>query len=271
MLQRRRTAAQSKPQLILVFGGVGAGKTAFMTYNAVTSMTDRLTVRGDLKGCQKIVDKLNEGGARYTVPADHLVFADYRIAWRGGRVSYEIDMKNLGLPSSKNLNAQFFPPFSRLFMDEAQRKFNSRKGGIADELSLFFEIHRHNDLNIMLACQRERLIDLNVRELVSKIIEIRGMKHKYKAGRLIETTWTCREFDNCFLIDKYLESGKVEGHGVVVCHTYYGNIFKCYDHQHSRPAFFNGCYTKDFDLRKAVKSDFSVASMKDYNERHFEV
>jgi hypothetical protein len=269
-MEQRQRAACENPQLVLVFGGVGVGKTAFLTYNAVSCMTTRKTVRADLRGCQKIVEGLNKGGANYTAPAEHLVFADYRIEARGGVVSNEIDVRNLGLPSGKKPNAQFYPPFSRLFIDEAQRKLNSRSGGINDDLSLFFEIHRHNDISIMLACQRERLIDLNVRELVDKIIEIKGMTHGYKRGRLVKTVWTCREFDNCFLIDKYLASGKVERLGHEVCHTYYGNIFRCYNHQHSRPAFFNGCYTKDFDLRKPPKSDLTVAAMKDYNERHFE-
>lgn len=256
-----------KSLLILVFGLPGAGKTAFLTYRGIEAMRQG-NARRSLKACRETVNKLNAGGFRLTVPKDHLVFSDYRIAKRK-TVSHLLDISNLGLPGPHNPKAQFLPPFSTWIIDEAQRKLNSRAGGIDDNLSLLFEIRRHNDISIFMACQRTMLIDKNARELVDKVIEIQRMTHKYdRYGRLIRTTWHCVEFDSALQVERYLDSGKAAKYGKATKYNYDGNIFKCYDHQHRRPAFYADCYDRDFDIIAPPAPGLTVASMRAYNATH---
>ncbi|MCL2861014.1 MAG: hypothetical protein FWE22_01180 [Firmicutes bacterium] len=258
----------------LIFGLPGVGKTAFMTALIIEAMTKKKAE--SLYQSRKIVAQMNKGGFKFTMPDNHLVYADYKVKTLREE-SHDLNLQTLGLPSKNNPNAQILPPAAFLFIDEGQNVFDSRKR-MSRALSYFFELRRHNDLSIYIACQRSKLIDLNVRELVSKIYEIVKMTHKYdRWGCLKSTTWHYNVFDNCFLVDQYLSSGKTDNKARREKFTFKGNVFKFYNHQHGRPAFYNGAYDRDFDLpkkksfeeiRKKPVVDLSVEGMKKYNELH---
>ena len=128
-------------------------------------------------------------------------------------------------------------------------------------------------MNIMLAAQRPALIDLNVRELAAKIIEVRGMEHEYKHGLLTRTQWDCREFENCAAAIKYIEGGKTEKVGERKFYRFDGNIFKHYNANNFFPFLFKNRYeVTHMDIMPAQKWDLSLLQIKKFNLLHdFEV
>ena len=56
--------------------------------------------------------------------------------------------------------------------------------------------------------QRAGLIDLNIRGLCKRFIEVLKMDHeKTETGRIVKTMFQCREFPDWLSVDQYLSSG----------------------------------------------------------------
>lgn len=253
-----------------IFGEPGVGKTAFMTYLAMEAMANPAIRLKDLRNCRRFVDKLNVGGYKFTVPPNHLVYADYAIEARKFPLitNYLINPHDIGLPN-KERKTHFIPPHAHIFLDEAQGSLNSRAGGIEEFVSRYYEYHRHWRLDIVIASQRIKLIDLNVRGLAGRAIEplkVETIENKY--GFVTKTVWTCLEFDNSYLVEQYLNSGKNPKFGKKVKFTYNGDIFKHYDTEGCWPAFLDGMEDMDFDRTPAIKPKFTVDYVKKYNEMH---
>ena len=124
--------------ITLIFGKPGAGKTALMTRLALECMTGKIA-RKDCKSSKAEIEAYNDGGFSLSTDFEHLVFADYKIQARHGKVrSWDMDGFEYGLPDPKHTTA-FLPPYSRLFFDEAQKYLNSRRSGLADSVSRAYE------------------------------------------------------------------------------------------------------------------------------------
>lgn len=272
--QRAELEEALRPKLIIVFGGLGGGKSSFLAHVGVNDMRPVIAKRA-LRECNKKVDELNAGGfTKFTHQTDHLVYSTFRIEGpRGsGLASKDIDVSRFGLRSAKNPNPQLFPRGSTIIYDESQNGLNSRDGGVAENISGWFEFSRQGGYKVYLAGQRERRIDLNARELAVKIIECDGVEFvKDPFGRVIQTVWTCYEFDNCFAIDKYLQSGKDKSIGKKVKHTFAGDIRRHYDHNAYEGVYYAGAEKRDYDCVQSPKKALTVDAVATLTQQKFHV
>lgn len=253
--------------ITLIFGRPGAGKTALMTALALEYMTGS-AARSDVRACSAQVAELNAGGFRFSAPSDHLVYSDYIIAARHGSVrSHYVNGFELGLHDPEHFT-RLFPPYSRFYLDEAQKYFNSReRNGIADSVSRFYELHRHNHLEITLAVQRPGLIDKNVRELVERVIQVEELTlEKDKCGRIFALSWQLRLFEKTADALSFVDGGAVES--LPVTYTFDGNVFRHYNSLFHQPAFYNASYGRDFELALAESYPLDVDGVKQFNAEH---
>ena len=254
----------------IISGEPGAGKTALMTCHAEPHLKGTQAHR-DVVLCNKLLAPLNAGGFSYTAPSDHVTFADYTVMTgpNGCITNYECNGFNLGLFNDSH-PTMFLPPASHIFLDEAQKYFNSReKAQLADFVSRFYELHRHYRLNITISVQRPKLIDLNIRELAAEVIYVEELEHEKSGRRVTCSQWTCYEWDNVAAAIAYIEGGKNKAlAGDKVRFEYSGNIFKHYDSYAFFPAFLKGYEDEKFNLRHAIPTGYTRAEVEDFNDQH---
>ena len=251
--------------ITLIFGKPGAGKTALMTRLALECMTGKIA-RKDCKSSKAEIEAYNDGGFSLSTDFEHLVFADYKIQARHGKVrSWDMDGFEYGLPDPKHTTA-FLPPYSRLFFDEAQKYLNSRRSELADSVSRAYEFHRHMHYNITLVMLRPKLIDLNVRELSEHVIEVVELEHEYDHDCIVGSVWYCREYDNVAVALKSIDGQSVEYEKTR--YEFDGNIYKHYSSFAQAPAFYNGRYASDFTLMDAADYGRSVEDVARFNREH---
>ncbi len=258
----------------IIFGLNGVGKTAFIAQLILSCMNDRTHWDAAMRECYRHVAEYNDGGYRLTIPPHvrHLVYTNIEGGIADGEyTTHDIDVSRFGLKCVENPEPFLLPYGGVVVVDEAQRVLNARKGGIPDHVSVLSEIKRHNGLTFIMACQRIMLIDKNYRELFHKFIEIIGMKHKYDSlGRLVQTTWICYEFENSFLIESYLESGKKHaGFGKLTHYTYHGDIFETYDSEACEAAFLDGAENSDYEFTPAPAKERTVSAASGFVKRRF--
>jgi hypothetical protein len=258
--------------ITIIFGGIVTGKTSLMTYFALRHIL--FFSREDVGNCRNLLRDLNKGGFNYSCDEKHLVFSDYYIKSRIRgfplRFSHDIDGFSLGLPNSVH-HTSFLPPFSQIYLDEAQRYYNSRVNAslFPDFVSYFYEVHRHYDLNITMACQRSDLIDKNIREIGERFIETIKFDVYYdKDGNIKRCVWRCHEFGNLFELNSYLSSNKRHFKGEKIKYKFDGDIFQCYESKGRFPLFLNGRYNSKFDIVPGKLILNTVDDIKLYNERH---
>lgn len=254
--------------IAIIFGVPRVGKTALMTSFALAQMKG-VAAHQDIKECRKLIAPLNNNGFNLTLPDRHLVFSDYYIDDRRGKIrSYEIDGFYLGLPNLTHPTV-FLPPFSRIYLDEAQKYYNSRESQkLSDFVSRFYELHGHYRLNITMTVQRPGLIDLNIRELSTTVIEVVDLKHKYEHDRIVKSFWFCNVFDSTAKALKYIDSGRTSNFGEHTVFSYDGNIFKHYDSHNFMPAHLKDRYESDFDCVPSFKCGMNLAAIKAFNLSH---
>ena len=217
--------------ITIITGKPGVGKTALNTYFCWrTYQTEREQL---LKATCDKIELLNESREKkLTVPKEPPIFANYEVKFHVGYEEYYepyyINPYYLGLANEK-LKMQNLPPFSRLFISEAQRYYNSRKSStLPDWVSRWYEMHRHYGVDIYMDVQRGKLIDLNIRELCKRFIEVQSMELDRAGGTWIrKTRWTCREFSNMQDFDDYI-NGDGENYSETT-YEYDGDIFECYN------------------------------------------
>lgn len=253
----------------IICGEPRVGKTALMTSFALKHMIG-VQAHRDIRECIKVLMPFNAGGFCYIVPSDHLVFADYTV-WTGsgGHVTnYEAEGFYLGLPNDRH-PTMFLPPASHIYLDEAQKYYDSRKKGLADFVSRFYELHGHYRLELTCTVQRPKLIDLNIRELAAEIIYVLKLEHNRENGRIVSSDWTCVLFRDVAAAVSYIEGGcrDFKG-GTLTEYSYTGNIFRHYDSFDKCPLFFKDRYNSQFDLRHAVRTGSTLPEILDYNDQH---
>jgi hypothetical protein len=239
---------------------------------------DRMTgmqARADVASCRAVVKQLNRTGFSLTAPKYHLVFADYLITacpeGMRGVSSYGIDGWSIGLPNSRHPTA-FLPPYAFVCLDEAQKYYDSRRGPserLPDFVSRFYETHRHNYYNVVMTCQRPKLIDLNIRGIAERFIFIEELRHAYdKYGNLTRTVWECVEFNNTASAEAYSESKTASGDGIKTQYVHCGNIFSCYNSFGFFALHYRDRYDQDFSLFRGSGTGWSMSQIQDFNEVH---
>ncbi len=246
--------------ITIITGPPGVGKTSLMTSFAVTEMTNY----EDIFNKQDFIRSLNEIGYNKSIP-EHFVFTNYDVICpHTGQHSYFVNGYYLGFKNNRKHPTMFLPSGANIYISEAQEVFNSRESSrFPDFLSRYMEKHRHFELNFYLDCQRGELIDLNVRAIAEKIIDVREKKDKYNAhfGFLEKTVWTCEEYKSWSEYENG-ESGKKKKY------EYDGDIHDCYDSQGCFLMFMNGNEERNFNLRRNISFGIDKESSAEYNKLH---
>ena len=168
--------------ITVIYGLPGAGKGALMT--AFVKSIYKNEGRYILKKCKETLAEYNvEFDKQLNEPDRVPIFTDYKVKFLiGYKKYYETYFLNgyyFGLEND-NVPVIHVPPFSRVFLTEVQRYYDSRKSSTLKEfVSRLYEMHRHNNIDIYLDLQRLGLLDLNIRDLAKRIILIEELKHEY--------------------------------------------------------------------------------------------
>ena len=216
--------------MIWILCGIpGAGKTSFLTYLAVQYMTELAQDR--LEKLQDEVSMLNMQGFNLTCPTDHIVYTNYsveaKVQWYPDLLSYDLDGFDFGLYDIEH-DTKFIPPYSSLFFMEGQTYLDSRQSRkFRASVSRAYELHRHYDLDIFIDAQRESLIDLNVRSLAAKVIELQEMTTKSDdMDNIVECAWKMRIFEDNKAYESYLSSNVLTGKFIEKVVKFVYNVFR---------------------------------------------
>lgn len=246
--------------ITVIFGKPGAGKSAFATYLMKTLYEEQ--GRSLWRHSCALIEKLNiKYGRSFSLPEQAPIFANFDVSLHVGYKKYFdpyfFSPYYFGLANG-SMETQFIPPGSKVFIDEAQRFFNSRKSfTFPDWVSEAIEKHRHFRLDLYLIVHRPMLIDSNCRELVGRFIEIRDMKNETNfAGVVDRSTFKCREFDDWLEVKRYLETN--EGDYRETTYKNEGDIFECFDSFSFTNSFLPPDQKQDFDyLPSRRRADLS--------------
>ena len=240
----------------IVFGKPGAGKTAFMVSQALGYLMPGTKNSELLNACKRDVAAVNALGYNFPVPTEPPVYSNFPIRAHVGyerfAETYYVDGFHLGFPNP-DVRVISVLPHSVIFLSEAQRYYNSRKSkDLPDWVSRWYEEHRHADLTVWLDVQRPGLIDLNIRELCGRFIEIEGMENiPDEHGKIVANKFSVKEFGSWAHVDKYLSSGNTEN-AVKNAYVFKGNVFKAYESR----CYFNQFIPKAADYSR-IKHKFS--------------
>jgi hypothetical protein len=229
--------------ITLIVGEPGVGKTSL---NACLMSQEIVNYRQDyLLSCRKI-DELNSQGYCFEYPKDGvLTYANFKFVnktrFRFGVNGKRLNPWHMALPNDE-IPFDTFPPYSKFHIMEGQVYWNSRRRGLRDCVSRFFENHRHNHFDIYIDVQRGGLIDANIREIAGRILEVQKSVHKKDfMERIKQTTFFCYEFDSWSEYEKYLNNGKDKKFARLVTFEFEGCIFDCYNSFENETAFFENC------------------------------
>ena len=201
--------------ITIICGAPGAGKTALMTFFA----TQYLRYDSDF---ELSVDKINHFNNdlhfNLTMPK-HLIFTDFKVQQYGVE-TYFVNGYYLGMPNGQH-PTMFLPPYSKVFLSEAQRYYDSRKyASLADFVSQLYEQHRHWGMSIYLDCQRDGLVDLNIRGISTRVIYVESMTNDIDyTGRVIANHWQVREFSCADDCDRWRSGDKTLGESRVISNS----------------------------------------------------
>ena len=257
--------------ITIIVGKPGAGKTVFATNILANKMFNSFE---DMLCLKQEIKKLKEGG--FTMldlpPQRHLCYADYKVKISRTTQAYTIDGYKIGLPNPY-FETIFIPPYSTIFLDEAQRYYDSRNSkGLRSEVYNWYQLHRQNHYNIYLICQRLGNIDLNIRSIADKVIvidELNMKKDKY--GRVSKFTWNIREFESADTAEDYcLKKDRSEYANLGIKQTVISKLplFQYYDSFANKPAFFNGKEYEKFNYTIEPNYKLTIDSFIEYNENH---
>ena len=229
--------------ITIVFAPPGHGKTAYLTCNAEGYLNRGPLSQELYESTCSYVESLNSEGFNYSLPEHAPVYTNYKVSalsgWNEITESYYIDGFHMGFPN-KYVPVFNVYPGSKIFLSEAQRYYNSRKSkDLPDWVSRWFEEHRHFYLDIWLDVQRPGLIDVNIRDIAERFVEILSVRLQ-RCEAAVDRHWQT-VFD-IVVYDSYadVEAGKGERKQEV----YDVNVFECYESQ----SYFRSFLPSETDL-----------------------
>lgn len=257
--------------ITIICGKPGAGKTALLTYLQIQRMLDHGFE--DFRNCKREIETLNEGGFNLNIPTQrHVCYSDYPVHFNSKLQSYSVSGYELGL---KNIyfNTAYLPPYSTIFLDEAQRYYDSRMSKyLREEVYLWYQLHRHNNYNIFMACQRLGNIDLNIRAIAECFLVIDDLKiEKNDFGMVTSLTWKLRRFDSCDIAEEYMlarEKNETKDYGDKFEITCPFNIFKMYNSHGCKPVFYQEIPDRPYLYYTEEGYVYTLDSIVDYNGTH---
>ena len=259
--------------ITIIIGEPGVGKTALMTYFAIQRMVFDGFQRW-WESC-KAIELLRAGGFTQLepLPQKHTCYADYDIQSKFPSIqSYYVDGFNIALPNPF-FETTFFAPYSTIFLDEAQKYYDSRMSKYLREcVYRFYQLHRHNHLDVFMTCQRLGNIDLNIRQIAGKIILVEDLQIKQDEwGYITQMTWQVKEFDSLATAEKFIENGTLTSTIKQNTYSFDGNIFQYYNSYSNEPAFYDGNYNRKYDCYTEEGYVCTVDSFMKYNQEHMYV
>ena len=259
--------------ITIICGKPRAGKTALETYMLVDKIINKSNE--DYLNCKREINQLNAGGfpGLEVPPQRHICFADYRVKVNKRLQAYWVDGFQIGMPNPY-FETMLFPPYSTIFLDEAQRYYDSRMSKyLRQEVYNWYQLHGQNHYNIFMVCQRLANIDLNIRALAEKIIIIESCEvKKNEYGMIEKIIWVTREFSSTETAESYqlaCEKSEISKLGKEVVVKTDLPVFNFYDSFGCKPAFYNGNYTKGFDYFTENGYAFTLESFVEYNNTHY--
>lgn len=222
--------------ITLVVGLPGHGKTSWLQQKLEETYYMQ---RHELhKSCCKELDKQNEGReiqleypGKDTPPiyATRDMASKFRVKRDEYYEPYIINPYLLS-PTNKEIPTQYFLPYARIFIPEAQKYFGSNQfQSLEPGIYRFFEAHRHNHYEIYIDSQVGGFVASRIRNIVDRVIEVRHQTHIYDGlGGIIHTTWHCREFDCLQDYDEYFSNHDVKKYKETT-YEYDGDIRKHYN------------------------------------------
>ena len=258
--------------ITIIVGKPGKGKTV---YTAGIIANKILNSRQDYFNLKREIKQLKQGGFCHLElpPQKHLIYTDFKFKINKKMESYYIDGYKIGLPNPY-FETTFIPPYSTIFLDEAQRYYDSRNAkSLRTEVYNWFQLHRQNHYNIFLVCQRVDNIDINIRALADRIIVIDELKLKTNEFGIVEYfKWITKEFESPDTAEEYCrkkDRDEVSVLGKKIVIESHLPLFRYYDSFGNKPVFFNGKENTPFDYYIERKYNYSVESFVEYNENHY--
>lgn len=259
--------------ITIISGLPGKGKTSLLVKQALVQMLDYGTE--DWLNCKLEVRKLVAGGFNNLLlpPMKHCVYADFPISYSRKLKSYYIDGFQIGLPNPF-FQTMFIPPYSTIFLDEAQKYYDSRMSKyLREEVYRWYQLHRHNHYNVVMCCQRLANIDVNIRAIADRFLVVEDIEVKEdKYGCAESIKWKMREFTSCDTAENYqLSKDRKElcDLGKVIEDTTDLPVFDCYDSHGCKPVFYHMNMNRPFDYYTENGYQFSLESFVEFNNSHY--
>lgn len=251
----------------------GAGKTAYISllqYNAM------FFGRKDYLCAKHEINYLKQNGFSKVElpPQKHLCFSDYNFKINKRFENYKINGYEIGL-TNPYFKTVFFPVGSWIFLDEAQRYFDSRMSlFLREEVYRWFQLHRHNGYKIFMTAQRLANIDINIRAIADEFIVIDKLEIKHDCyGRVKKIIWYTSQFISCEVAEQYQlakEKGEMSKLGKKVKVETDLNIFKYYDSMSNKPVFYNISQRDlEYDYFTEQGYSFSMKGICEFNTNNY--
>ncbi len=260
--------------LIFITGIPGAGKSSYLAKLAVDYM---LNGRAKYIECKREFNTLNNSGCALTLPPQkHLVYSDTSITYGRRYATYNIDGFWLGVAIPLFTTSSFIPPFSTIFLDEAQRYYDSRMSKyLREEVYRWYQLHRHGDYNVYMTCQRLGNIDINLRAIAERFLVMDKIEVRTNDfGVVSKITWCYHEFASGDIAEKYQlanDNLEYEKMGKIVKDSIDYDIFSCYNSKSARPVFYKNIinYNMPIDYYTEQGYQFTRESFVSYNNSHY--
>lgn len=253
--------------ITMICGIPGSGKTSYMAKLAIDTM---LNGRADFLSWKREATILNSTGACFDLPPQkHLVYCDTKISFGKRFNTYFINGFEIGLyhPFGPTV---FLPYYSSIFLDEAQRYYDSRMSKyLRPEVYNWYQLHRHGDYNVYLVCQSPANIDINLRRLIERVIVLENIIiHKNEYGVVNNCKWIGREFLSADTAESYMLSDNSSNNGKLFSDSCNYNVFGFYNSKSCRPAFLSGNYSTPIEYYSDSGYQFTMSSFVEYNNTH---
>ena len=255
----------------VISGMGGAGKTSLMT--AIVKKLIRTEGQSRLMKSIAMIEKFNKDRQTHLTKPDKIpVYANYDMTFNVGYKEvlkpYFIDEQYFGLPNTEKIVAPV-APFSVIALQEMDDEYESRSRNLVKSVAGLYNKRRHFGLEIIMDLHRIMILDSIIREVTDKFIEIQRQEHeKNFAGRIVKTTWYCREFDDPKEMQRYAKSDGKEGYYKEVEYVNEGDIFQCYD-THSCAKEFIPKEGEDF-MYLRQRSEIDVSTLPPEIARFYE-